>query len=239
MNVYIYDDFLKKHPKTVSNIEVSLNNLNLGGKIIHLENLKNISNIIKEEIASGAKTIVAVGNNQTFFRVLNATMPHIQENSNLALAIIPAGDNNSLAKALGIKNEKEAAEIILARRIEKIDIPQANDYYFLSQINLDNTDSSIVFDNYSISPVSKGQIKILNLPLQKCSTQNILPQDGKLDLIIEGKGKQESFFKVESLSLENLNKKALVDETTEISCPIKVKIGDKKINLIVGKNRLF
>ena len=170
MNVFIYDDFLKKYTKTVNNIEVLLHKLNLNGKIVYLESIRNINDLIRDEINNGAKTIIAVGNNQTVNKVLNGM---ISSDNNITLGIIPVGDNNSIAQICGIRNEKEACDILLARRVEKVDIAYANKLYFLANARIQSKGTTLKIQEFSIDQTENGEINIINMPIKKCSAQNI------------------------------------------------------------------
>ena len=240
MNVFIYDDFLKKHTKTVNNVEVLLHKLNLNGKIVYLESIRNINDLIKDEVNNGAKTIIAVGNNKTINKVLNGMMG--SDNNNIALGIIPIGDNNSIAQACGIRNEKEACEILLARRIEKIDIAYANKLYFLANAKIKSKGTTLKIQEFSINQTENGDINIINISTKNCSTKNILanPQDGQLNLFINNGGKKYSLLSIKELELENdREEKIIIDESIELDTPATIGIGEHQINLIVGKNREF
>lgn len=239
MNVFIYDDFLKKYTKTVNKLEVLLHKINLNGKIIYLKSIRNINDLIKDEINNGAKTIIAVGDNETINKVLNGI---IDNKNNIALGIIPIGNNNSIAQACGINNEKEACDIILARRIEKIDIAYANKTYFIANAKIKSKGTTLNIQKFSINQTENGEINIINISTKKCSTKNILanPQDGQLNLFINNSGKKYSLLSITELMLENdRQEKIIIDESIEIEAPAKIGISKHQINLIVGKNRKF
>jgi hypothetical protein len=240
MNVFVYDDFLKKHTKTVNNMEVLLHKLNLNGKIVYLESIRNINDLIKDEVNNGAKTIIAVGNNQTINKVLNGMMSG--NNNNIALGIIPVGDNNSIASACGIRNEKEACDILLARRIEKVDVSRANNLYFLANARIKSKGTTLKIQDFSIDQTENGEINLINISTKNCSAKNILadPQDGQLNLYINNGGKKYSLLSVKELELENSrSEKLIIDESIKLDTPAKIGVSDRKINLIVGKNRKF
>jgi len=138
MHVYIYDDYLNKNKynKIINRIEIRLTDLGLNGKIIRLGGIKNIKSAIQNEVRLGAKTIIAVGNNQTINKIIGAIIDNniygdFQKNT--LLGIIPVGGDNSIAQSFGIKDEEEACNILLARRVEKIDLGLAGQHYFLNQ----------------------------------------------------------------------------------------------------------
>ena len=243
MNLYIYDSYLNKYKNKLNNIEAQLHNLNLNGRIVTLESVKNLQQIIKDEIINGVKTIVAVGNNETFNKVLNACLNSGEAAvfSNIALGIIPLGPNNSIAEASGIKNDKMAPDILLARRVEKINIGKANNTYFLSEASIQAQDTTLKIDSFSIDPIKNGEIRIINLLTERSSAQNIKsdPQDDLLDLYIYDNPKKPSSFSIKELTLENKSKKLLLDNAVEINTPALISQVDKKISLIIGKYRNF
>jgi hypothetical protein len=242
MNLYIYDSYLNKYGKTLNNLEIQIHKLNLNGRIVHAETIKNLDQIIKDEINNGIKTIVAVGNNETVNKVLGAIVRGSEPGilANIALGIIPIGPNNSIAETCGIKNEKAAGEILLARRVEKINVAKANNHYFLSEAYIQARGTEINIDSFSIDSKDNGSIRIINL-LVDSSTQNISsnPQDDALDLYIYSNPKKQSFFSIKSFSLTNSSQKLLLDNAIEIETPATISIIDERINIIVGKDRLF
>ena len=98
MYCYIYDSFLnqKKYEKQLSKIELFLADLGIGGRIHKLNVLKNLEELISEEINGGTKNLIVVGNDQTVSRVLDFLV-----GKNVALGIIPMGENNALAESIG------------------------------------------------------------------------------------------------------------------------------------------
>ncbi|KKQ56205.1 MAG: hypothetical protein US74_C0017G0013, partial [Parcubacteria group bacterium GW2011_GWA2_38_13] len=73
MYLYLYDNSLNsnKYHKLLSHIEMRLTDLGIGGKISRLSPLKNLQDLISDEIRFGVKTIVAVGNDETVSMVIN------------------------------------------------------------------------------------------------------------------------------------------------------------------------
>jgi len=239
MNLFIYDEYLKKYQKTVTGIEININKLHLNGKTIRLENIKNLSGILKDEIRNGATTIIAVGNHNTLHQTINAAIEKDQKlSSELTFALIPVGKNIELAKSLGIPDEKEACNIILSRRIKKIDLPIVNNIFFLSNVKIPNNNLEIIINNdYSVSPLKKGQTEVINLG--NCSAKNILanPQDGILDLYIKNK-REDSHLIAQTIEI-NTEKESLIDDYITIKGNFKIKSSNIQINLIVGKDRYF
>lgn len=245
MHLYIYDDFLEKnkYTKTINKIETRINDLDLNGKIIRLSNLKNFKRAIWGEIKRGARTLVVVGNDSTFNKVLKTILA--KEVSfflnNLFLAFIPV-ESSQVGLSLGVDSYSEACNILLARRTESIKVAKANDYFFLSQAYISSKDISINIENdYILNSKNKGSVYIINLPSSKIAKslpRKIDPKDEYLYLYIDNKGL--SFILCKKITLSSVNKDYLVlDNSTEIELPCTLSISDKKIKLIVGKNRVF
>ena len=249
MNIFIYDNFLseKKYNNSLSKIETRITDLGLNGKIIRLNILKNITGSIDGEIKRGAKTLIAVGNNHTLNKVLNAICnSNHPEALKIPIFIIPIGkENNEIATNLGISNFNSACEILSSRRIEEINTVMVNDFYFLSEARINTIGTKIEIDkNYTIELIEKGSIIINNLILnQKESPENISchPNDDKIELFIKSKKEKnvKSVFSFDKILIENRNKNLVLDKSEEIKTPATITMSSKKIRLIIGKNRSF
>ncbi|MCK4553680.1 hypothetical protein KAU19_01815, partial [Candidatus Parcubacteria bacterium] len=64
MHIYIYDSYVnqKKYDKVLARIETRITDLGLNGKISRLGLMKNIPDLVYNELKRGVKTIIAVGN---------------------------------------------------------------------------------------------------------------------------------------------------------------------------------
>ncbi|MDI3496113.1 MAG: diacylglycerol kinase [Patescibacteria group bacterium] len=243
MHVYIYDDYLNKsrYNKAVNRMEIRLTDLGLNGKIIRLSGVKNIKSAIQNEMRLGAKTFVAVGNNQTVNRIMGAIIEadiYSDFQKNTLLGIIPIGNDNSIATSFGIKNEEDACNILLARRIEKIDLGLIGDYYFLNEVEVESKGTKINLNDYSLEIQDKGVIKIVNLINEKNNHINSNPHDGKLDVHIITKKNTESLMRLEKFEIITEHP-IIVDGVIEVKSPITINVAKNKLNVIVGKNRYF
>ncbi len=244
MHVYIYDDYLNRgrYNKTVNRIEIRLTDLGLNGKIIRLSGIKNIRGTIQNEIRLGAKTIVAVGNNQTVNKIIGAIIEadiYGDFQKNTLLGIIPVGPDNSIATSFGIKNEGQACNILLARRIKKIDLGLIGSYYFLNEARIESLGTKINFADYSIEAQERGEIRIINLLSDRSNTIKSNPHDGLLDILIKTKKGDETLLRAKNFSLINERYNLLLDDVIEVKTPNEVKVVNNKINVIVGKDRSF
>jgi len=244
MHVYIYDDYLSKgkYHKTINRLEIRLTDLGLNGKIIRLGGIKNIKGAIQNEIKLGAKTIIAVGNNQTVNKIIGAiidTNLYGDFQKKTLLGIIPIGGDNSIATSFGIKNEAEACNILLARRIEKIDLGLVGKYYFLNQASIQSSGTTIVINNYSIETGEKGEIKIINLLSDNDTGIKSNPHDGLLDIYIKTRKKDKTCLTAKKLTITSSENRLLIDGVMEVETPTDVEIMKDRVNVIVGKNRMF
>ena len=244
MHVYIYDDYLSKskYNKTVNRVEIRLTDLALNGKIIRLNGIKNIKGAIQNEIRLGAKTIVAVGNNQTVNKIIGAIIEadiYDDFQKNTLLGIIPVGADNSIATSFGIKNESEACNILLARRIEKIDLGLVGEYYFLNEARINGAETKICLDDYQIELQDKGEIRIINLLSDRTNNIGSNPHDGLLDVLISSRRKDQTLLRLEKFRVESAREKILLDGVVEVKTPVEVGVVKNRINIIVGKDRSF
>ena len=223
-------------------MEIRLTDLGLNGKIIRLGGIKNIKGTIQNEVRLGAKTIIAVGNNQTINKIIGSiidTEIYGDFQRKTLLGIIPIGDDNSIAESFGIKNEEEACNILLARRVEKIDLGLVGKHYFLNQATIASAGTTIEIDNYSLEITEKGEVQIINL-LSNAKEKIISnPHDGKLELVIRTRKKDQTFLTVKKIKISNPEEKLLIDGIVEVATPVEIGIMQNKVNVIVGRDRLF
>lgn len=259
MHVYIYDSFLshKKYDNTLARIETRLTDLGLNGKISRLGVMKNMQSAVENELKTGAKTITAVGNDNTVSQVINAMVKLTKERypKIIPLGIIPVGDNNFIADNLGIAEEESACDILSARRIEKLDLGQVNDNFFLTNASITSVGTTIEMEKtYSIEIMDMGEVNVVNLrTTDKDSPANAKfnPQDGILELFIRTKTKKgflkltsqetgESIFSLKKLNILNSkNYSIILDGHLEVRTPAQISVIKQKLSAIVGKDRNF
>ena len=249
MHVYIYDSFVnqKKHNKVLFRLETRLTDLGLNGKICRLGVMQSMASILESEIKQGAKTIVAVGNDATIHKVINGLADY-----NVPLGFIPIGEeNNLITNSLGIELEELACDVLSRRKIEKLDLGIANNFYFLSQASITTQSTLIEINkNYTIEITEKGEVNIINLVtnINLPANTKSSPQDGKLELAINTQGtkkaftsasKNQSFFPFKKLTILNKNHPLVLDKAVKIPAPVEISVIKKKISAIVGKGRNF
>lgn len=252
MHFYLYDDFLteKKYKSALDKIENRLTDLEMKHKTARLSILKNIKEMIEDEIRHGATTIVVVGDDQTVFKAINVLAYH----PDVTLGIIPIGPQNNIAKILGIPLEEEACDILSSRIIKKLDLGKINHHYFISEVSFKGGGVGVSCDNkFTIRPDASSEARIYNFNFRD-SFAFTNPQDGVLELFVQGKNpsllpklfgsdtKKDmslfSFTKAEITGDKN-PVELIIDQQHTIKTPATVTILPKKLKVVVGKNRMF
>jgi len=173
-------------------------------------------------------------------------------NFKVIVGYIPIGKPNKIAQILGIPSEKQACPVIANRLIQTLDLGKISNDYFIGSVQLRETNFIIECDGkYEVQTQQSEQIiKISNLDAISNWVSN--PQDGKLEIIIHPPEKklklfrriddQHSVFFAKKINILGKNKKTL-PLTTEggkvVKTPVKAEIIPKKLNIIVGRKRMF
>lgn len=232
---YIYDTdlTLPKHQSLVADLENRLTDLGLQGHIGKLGPLKSATDMVKDALCAGARTIVAVGHDKTFSEVINAVA-----GLDVVLALIPISESN-MGKLLGINNHKEGAKILAARKIETINLTRANNIFFLTEACIEtNTTINIACNNDYKMVVNHtpATISILNSP-----------QGDQLTCVVTTTEKKwfKSSIKKSTVSASIIQASAIkesfatIENYQKIKLPINFEIIPNALKVIVGKNRLF
>lgn len=247
MYIYIYDSFINegKNQKIIAGIETRVTDLGLNGKIYRLGVIKSITNLLEDEIKRGAKTIIGVGNDFLFSQIINSIIKIGDNNNQMPIiGFIPVGKNNNIAKYFGIKLENAHA-VISARRIKQYSLGKINNNYFLSSVKISTANTAIRVDNsYDINFNKKNDVYIINLPLTEEFQRENTPLD-KLKLYTKENGKSffskttpnESFIPFQNLKILDQNTSVLVDENYYIKAPLEICASEKKINIIISKDK--
>lgn len=213
MYFYLYDSFLqnKKYEKILSAIEAKLTDLNINGLIGRLNILKNSTELIRDAVKRGAKTVVVLGDDATLSNALNS-LTSSSLDGNITLGIIPVGNGSqSIAYNLGLPFGEAACEAISRRVKAKIDIGLVNeDIYFINR--LECLDDFFVIEGqggYRVtSSASRSLCYICNfknldlMPNQAFSLGGqqykkfFKPQDGLMEIIISPEIKSSIFKKI-------------------------------------------
>ncbi len=254
MYVYLYDNFLrqKKYLPTIKAMETRLTDFGIAGKILRLQKFTNAESIVKEEIERGATTIVIVGNDETFGRVLSRAAT-----SNTLFGFLPIGPNNSIADVLGISVGEESCYVLSKRRKVSLDVGWFNNRYFVSQLHIQLGDIKVEYDDkFAVMSLNGGlELVVCNLQpftwKQKGKNDFVVhPQDGKLEAFLRpmlkksiiGKPifEEPSIFPFEEMVVTS-DKPFLVEADGKKSkeTKITIRLAKKRIQMIVGKERRF
>ncbi len=253
MYLYLYDSFLnnKKYNTLLARIETRLTDLGIGGKIFRLSPLRNLAELLSDEIRTGSQTVVVVGNDKTVSQVINVAGKY-----DIVLGIIPIGPDNKIARTLGIFSPLEACNVVAARIIEKIDLGKVNDSYFLTNLTLSGGRAAIECeDNYQVTAPLSDQITICNLiPLQAAGVSRgkyFNPQDGRLEILIQPEAKsswglfkknqsENSIIPFKKIIIRGKNSVSVITDGQKVlKPPVKVEVVPKKLKIIVGRKRMF
>jgi len=250
MYYYVYDDFVqdKKYERDLSRIENRLADLGIAGKIARLALFKHAGELIIDEVRRGVKTVVAVGDDSTVYKVFQAVAE-----SGATLAVIPFGRENNLARILGIPEGEAACDVIANRLTEKFDIGLINGERFLTGVRFNGINPEIVCDkSFIVTPTEPTAVEVRNLAVGNVASSDDVsdPQDGRLDLVVANKGKG-GFWKRRKqapatvLPLKRFAFDSKRDAVAEVDgrkirdTRFRVRLDAKKIKVIVGKDRMF
>lgn len=259
MFFYFYDSFVsdKKHEDELNKAENRLIELGINGRIEKLSVLKNAKELIEDGIKKGAHTVVAVGDDATLIRVIN-----IVADKDVKVGFIPMKSGCKFAKIIGINDPLEACNIISKRLVKKINLGKANQNYFISSLCIPEVeDIKIECDGkYKISLRElSNKLCIYNLgDFLETKTQNgwkvftskasylnvvVSPENAKGlgGLLKKSNDGKESVFPAKKIKIESSGKSlpVVLDNQTTIKTPITVSIKPKKVELIVGKERMI
>ena len=247
MYLYIYDSFLndKKYTDSLIKIEKRITDLGIKGKIARLSVLKNMKELITDGVKEGVHTVVAIGNAQTFAKVIN-----IVADLDLTLGLIPIDNNNPIAKILGIPPKDLACDVLASRIIKKIDLGKINNHYFINTAEIENGDVVIEYDDFKVEPTTNEHNIILSNFASEGNIFNSSPVDGILEAVITpirstlfGKKKISGtvlpFTKIKINSNQEEQIAILTDQQIIMKTPAEISVSPQKLKIIVGSERDF
>jgi len=249
MYFYIYDIFLndKKFNNILTKTEDRLADLDIKGKVCRLNLLKNLKELLVDAKKNGAKTVVAVGDDVTFNKIINAAI-----DLDLVVGYIPLVKNSKIAEILGIFPLEKACDILAQRIIKKIDLGKINNYYFINSAKIIKENVIIKLNNFAITTLRNNQIHFCNLGVEALNfNYHCHPADGLLELIIvpeqkkfifkAKKTEKQSVFPFTKLKVNSLNDQAtiLIDDKVMIKTPAEIEVVSGKLKVVVGSNRHF
>ena len=253
MYVYLYDHFLKqkRYDSVIRGMETKLTDYGIAGKIIRLQTFTNAEAVIEDEIRKGAKTVVIVGDDRTFARVLSRSA-----SCTVLYGFLPVGPENSIAEVLGLPIGESACDALARRRKMRLDVGWFNNRYFISQLHIPAHSISIEYDERFRVSSSSGKMELVVCNLQpfhwnkKGQDQIVHPQDGKLEAFLRpvlttGLFRREQLEDPSIFPFEEMIVSSKTPFTTEADgktskeTKITIKLAKSRIEMIVGKERKF
>ena len=236
----------------MKSIETRLTDFGIAGKIVRLQNFADPGQIVDDEVRKGATSIIIVGNDETFGRVLSKAA-----DKNIVFGFIPIGpQNNTIAKVLGIPLGVEAATVLSKRRKVDLDIGWFNNRFFVSQLRIPPSPITVTYDKkFSVgSQKARVELVVCNLmPYQwrdkKKHVLDVHPQDGKLEAFLRPVQRRRMFrdeyedpsiFPFQEMIVEA--KKAFpvyADGKLSKETRIHITLAKHTVQMIVGKERKF
>lgn len=248
MYYYVYDEFVQdpKFERDLALIETRLTDLGIAGKIARLALFRDPKELIKDEIRKGVKTIVAVGNDRTLRRVIDAA-----GDSGVAIGVIPVGKENiELASILGIPAGVEACDILSARIIEELDIGEVNARRFLHAVYVPQASQvEVTVDRgFILSAYRKCTVEVRNLAVAADDVRAANPTDGRLECVLRTPAKglfkkkkwNTSLVPAKDLKITlGENVKCVADSEEFESNELRFKVIPRALRVITGKGRKF
>lgn len=244
MYLYIYDNFLtdKKYQSRLYRIENRLVDLGIKGRVVRLNILKNMAEVVEDGIKEGVKTVVVVGNDLSFSKIIN-----IIANKNVVLGIVPVDNKSKIGKILGIPPLDAACEVLAQRIIKRIDLGMVGSYYFIDAATITNEETIVKFSKFSISTTSKNNVVSFNnlgvFVIGSKTGYSSSPTDNKLELVIETdkKGQNLTILPFKKVRVECTQPGAFIiaDQATKLKPPLTITVVSQKLKTIVGSGRLF
>lgn len=246
MYLYIYDSFLndKKYADLLIKIEKRVTDLGIKGKVAKLSILKNMKELIVDGVREGVKTVVVIGNNQTFAKVIS-----IVADLDVVLGLIPI-EKSKISEIMGVPPKVAACDVLASRIIKKIDLGKINNQYFINSAEINNANVVIEYNNFKVqTTTTENRISFHNFVDDKSPESN--PVDGTLEAVITPVassflGKKKSlgdtvlpFDKIKITSQEEEQVSILTDEQIIMKTPAKITVAPEKLSIVVGPDRKF
>jgi diacylglycerol kinase family enzyme len=241
----VYDESVQgqRFERELALIETRLTDLGISGKIARLALFRDAEELIRDEVRRGTKTVVAVGNDQTLRKVMDAVADPA-----IVIAIIPLGPGNNIADILGIPQGVAACDVLSARLVEELDLGSVNGMRFLHMVTATGVAPVCTCEgSFSITPVCKSTIEIRNL-VQSDDLGAADPTDGKLEFVMRTPRRSWLIKTVDALTklpFTHLQLKSadtmslLVDGEQLQGTEFDIKILPKQIRIVTGKDRKY
>ncbi len=119
----------REFERVQNHLHSSLSEYRISGEIVRVTGLRTVNQLVDNAFLHGAKTIVAVGSDDTLHDVINAV-----KGRETVIGFIPIMDTE-IGEILGIRNINHAAKTIASRLIADLDLGSVNNNYFFSKLS--------------------------------------------------------------------------------------------------------
>src|SRR3989339_130225 len=231
MYFYFYDKITqdKRCTALVSSFETKLVDLGIAGRTEKLSLFKNAAELVEQGVKTGAKTLVAVGDDATFLNLIPLAAKH-----HLTFGFLPVVPNSRFAKILGLPAGTEAC-VSLSRRITvTCDLGKINDTYFFGSLTVINN------NNLSLRCDQMYSVKS-NTPENLIQIMNLGDVFGKYLKKFKEKKKNSVIFakSIEAVSPKDQTSTLVADGICTVNTPCTISVVPQALHLIVGKDRLI
>jgi len=248
MYYYVYDEFVQdpKAERELSLIETRLTDLGIAGKIARLALFRDPKELIRDEIRKGAKTIIAVGNDLTLRKVIDAVAGF-----DVVVGLIPFGkEHNTIADLIGMPSGPEACDVLSARILHELDLGSMNGQRFLHSVSWPSVANvEIECDKqFRLTPYRTCEIVVRNLALPEDDVRAADPTDGRLEVVVRvaqrswfGKKKSATtIVPVERVTIKSAkNVGGYVDGEVFEGTEFLLESLPRQVKVITGKARTF
>lgn len=241
--LYVYDQRLgeRRYAKLSQKIEARALDLDIRGRIIRLSPLKNLRETLEDGVERGVKTAVAVGDDTTFYQLLNAS-----HRLNVVLGFVPIDSGSQLARALGIPPFEAAVDVVAARMVKRLDVGRANSHTFIDAAEIENPDQAMIqLGGYTLSVDPTCDVAVCNLGFSTKATRGSVfnPTDGQLEIVVQprARGAAATKLPMKQVLIKDSGQSVTVklDSYGVVKTPVLIEVETKSAKLIVGADRLF
>lgn len=245
MYFYVYDEFTqdRRYERELALMETRLTDLGIAGKIARLALFRNAEELIRDEVRRGATTVVAVGNDATLRKVIDAV-----QDPSVVIAILPLGSDNRIAEILGVPTGAAACDVLSARLVDELDTGSVNGMRFLHRVVAEDVQPTVTCEGkFHVTPVRQSALEIRNLAHDdELGTAN--PTDGRLELVLRTPRRKWLVQKVDEITripfahilLKSASPMSLdVDGEVMKGSEFEVRVLPKQIRIVTGKERKY
>lgn len=180
----------RKLEKVEEEIKIRASELGIDGEFVTLSLAEKPESLAKIGLQKDYHTVVAVGSDALINSVGEGLI-----STEAVLGAIPLEENSIFLPLIGVRDWKEALEILPQRKIEKIDTILLNRVHrIITQVEILPSDGKagiivLAFDGYFRAEISERRVLVSNLGVNLTSKEDIINSatDRYLDVFIPGK----------------------------------------------------